>query len=139
ISYFKVSQKSESLAYRSGRKLRITSVLPLDKNKPADDKPGKRSGWVDIERIKVSVNPVLEWHQMYSEVWRLQKDHFWDPDMCGIDWNKVFTRYEKVLKKVATRAEFSDLIWEMQGELGTSHAYEMGGDYRIGPNYSQGK
>ena len=30
----------------------------------------------------------------------------------------------------ATRAELSDLIWEMQGELGTSHAYEGGGDHR---------
>jgi tricorn protease len=26
----------------------------------------------------------------------------------------------------------------MQGELGTSHAYEMGGEYRTGPNYRQG-
>jgi len=29
-------------------------------------------------------------------------------------------------------------MWEMQGELGTSHAYEMGGDYRGSPNYAQG-
>jgi tricorn protease len=29
-------------------------------------------------------------------------------------------------------------MWEMQGELGTSHAYEMGGDYRSSPNYAQG-
>jgi tricorn protease len=26
----------------------------------------------------------------------------------------------------------------MQGELGTSHAYEMGGDYREPPVYAQG-
>jgi tricorn protease len=29
-------------------------------------------------------------------------------------------------------------MWEMQGELGTSHAYEMGGDYRPEPKYSLG-
>ncbi len=34
---------------------------------------------------------------------------------------------------MATRAEFSDLVWELQGELGTSHAYEMGGDHRRPP------
>ncbi|MCB0056803.1 MAG: PDZ domain-containing protein, partial [Caldilineaceae bacterium] len=28
--------------------------------------------------------------------------------------------------------------WEMQGELGTSHAYEFGGDYRRSPHFSQG-
>ena len=35
--------------------------------------------------------------------------------------------------RVATRGELSDLIWEMQGELGTSHAYECGGDHRRPP------
>ena len=35
-------------------------------------------------------------------------------------------------------AEFSDLMWEMQGELGTSHAYEFGGDYKPEPSYDQG-
>jgi tricorn protease len=39
---------------------------------------------------------------------------------------------------VAARSEFSDLMWEMQGELGTSHAYELGGDYRPEPDYKLG-
>jgi tricorn protease len=39
---------------------------------------------------------------------------------------------------VATRAELSDLIWELQGELGTSHAYEMGGDHRKPPALALG-
>jgi tricorn protease len=39
---------------------------------------------------------------------------------------------------VTTREEFSDLLWELQGELGTSHAYEVGGEYRPGPYYRQG-
>jgi tricorn protease len=30
------------------------------------------------------------------------------------------------------------LMWEMQGELGTSHCYEMGGDYRSEPAYQTG-
>ena len=27
-----------------------------------------------------------EWRQMLREVWRLQRDQFWVPDMSGIDW-----------------------------------------------------
>ncbi|MFN8575628.1 MAG: PDZ domain-containing protein [Candidatus Sericytochromatia bacterium] len=138
ISYFKVSSKNETLVYRSGNKLRSTSVLPLEKNKPADEIPSKKSGFIDLNRIKVSINPNQEWRQMYSEIWRLQQEHFWVADMCGIDWNKVYTRYSVLLDKITTRSEFSDLIWEMQGELGTSHAYEIGGDYRQGPVYRQG-
>ncbi|MBU4487040.1 MAG: PDZ domain-containing protein, partial [Candidatus Delongbacteria bacterium] len=34
---------------------------------------------------------------------------------------------------------FSDLVWEMQGELGTSHCYEFGGDYRKSNQYNMGK
>jgi tricorn protease len=40
---------------------------------------------------------------------------------------------------VATRAELSDLVWELQGELGTSHAYEMGGDHRKPPALALGR
>ncbi len=43
-----------------------------------------------------------------------------------------------MVELVSTRSEFSDLMWELQGELGTSHAYEMGGAYRTGPDYKQG-
>ncbi len=58
--------------------------------------------------------------------------------MSGIDWQAVYRRYLPLLQRVATRSEFSDLLWEMQGELGTSHCYEMGGDYRPEPAYQQG-
>ena len=75
---------------------------------------------------------------MLREVWRLQRDQFWVPDMSGIDWEAVYRHYEPLLERVATRAELSDLIWEMQGELGTSHAYEMGGDYRRPPQVPLG-
>ena len=75
---------------------------------------------------------------MLREVWRLQRDQFWMPDMSGIDWDAVYERYAPLLERVATRGELSDLIWEMQGELGTSHAYEMGGDHRKPPPMALG-
>jgi tricorn protease len=84
------------------------------------------------------VSPRDEWRQMFREAWRLQRDQFWTPDMSGVDWAAVHDRYLPLLDRVGTRAEFSDLIWEMQGELGTSHCYEMGGDYRPVPEWFQG-
>ena len=47
-------------------------------------------------------------------------------------------RYLPLVDRCGTRSEFSDLLWEMQGELGTSHCYEMGGDYRPGPAWMHG-
>ena len=58
--------------------------------------------------------------------------------MAALDWRAIYTRYLPLIERVGTRGEFSDLVWEMQGELGTSHAYEFGGDYRPSPHYSQG-
>jgi tricorn protease len=50
----------------------------------------------------------------------------------------VLERYLPLVDLVATRSELSDLIWEMQGELGTSHSYEIGGEYREAPPWGQG-
>src|SRR5437660_8068798 len=76
--------------------------------------------------------------QMFRDVWRLQREYFWVEDMSGVNWQRVFERYAPLVQRVSTRAEFSDLIWEMQGELGTSHAYEMGGDHRKPPSLALG-
>ena len=60
--------------------------------------------------------------------------------MSKIDWNVIYDRYLPLLAKVKTRAELSDLLWEMQGELGTSHCYEQRGDYnRYGAGISLGR
>lgn len=75
---------------------------------------------------------------MFHEAWRLQREHFWDESMSKVDWDLVLERYLPLLKKVKARTELSDLIWEMQGELGTSHAYEMGGDHRRPRLYYRG-
>ena len=103
-----------------------------------NNKFSEKSGLINLDRIKLSINPTEEWKQMYSEAWRLQRDYFWVSNMSGINWKKVYKRYYSLIDRVSTRSEFSDLLWEMQGELGTSHCYEMGGDYKPRRNYFQG-
>ena len=56
------------------------------------------------------------------EAWRLQREYFWTENMSQIDWQQVWERYSPLIERVGTRGELSDLVWEMQGELGTSHA-----------------
>jgi tricorn protease len=53
------------------------------------------------------------------------RDHFWRPDMGGLDWDAVRERYEPLLERVTSHDEFVDLLWEMHGELGSSHAYVL--------------
>ncbi|WP_088891754.1 S41 family peptidase [Leptolyngbya ohadii] len=137
VSSFRVSRDHKTVIYRSGDRLRVCSTNPQDKER-AKDEPGKKSGWLQLDRIRVSVMPAQEWQQMFKEIWRLQQQQFWTSDMSGVDWQRVYDRYRPLLDRVSTRSEFSDLIWEMQGELGTSHAYEYGGDYRENPDYYLG-
>ena len=135
ITDFELSGDAEKIIYRAGDRLR---VLKAGEKPNDEDEPGRKSGWLDLGRIKVSVTPPAEWAQIYRDAWRRQRDHFWNADMSGVDWEGVYERYLPLLARVGTRAEFSDLLWEMQGELGTSHAYEFGGDYREEPSYPQG-
>jgi tricorn protease len=137
VSSFRVGKDQKTLIYRSGNRLRVCDIKPQDQNRK-ETETGRKSGWLDLNRVRVSVNPEQEWAQMFREVWRLQQEQFWTPDMSGVDWERVFQRYRPLLDRIGTRAEFSDLVWEMQGELGTSHAYEGGGDYRDEPDYRMG-
>ncbi|HEY9698228.1 MAG TPA: S41 family peptidase [Trichocoleus sp.] len=138
VTSFRVARDHKTIVYRSGYRLRVCSTNPQDKERAREEEPGRKSGWLDLRRVRVSVVPAQEWQQMFREIWRLQQQHFWTADMSGVDWDRVYDRYQPLLDRVSTRSEFSDLIWEMQGELGTSHAYEYGGDYRNEPDYRLG-
>lgn len=121
----------------SGRRLRIVASASKPDPEAAKEPPGRRSGNVDLTRVRVAVDPPAEWGQMLREAWRLQPEHFWVEDLAGVDWEKVLDRYLPLIDLVATRSELSDLMWEMQGELGTSHSYEMGGEYKTAPPWGQ--
>jgi tricorn protease len=138
ITDFSIGPDAKTLLYRSGDRLRVVRAGEKHDDDNGNHETGRSSGWIDLDRIKVSVQPAAEWRQMFREAWRLQRDHFWSEDMAGIDWDAIYRRYLPLVDRLSSRAEFSDLMWELQGELGTSHAYEFGGEYRRGPHYRQG-
>lgn len=137
VNAFTLSKDGKTLAYRQRERIRV--VKTAAKPDAKETKVSRQTGWVDLDRIRLSVVPRAEWGQMLREMWRLQRDHFWTADMSQLDWAEVYERYLPILNRVATRSEFSDLAWEVQGELGTSHAYEMGGDLKFGPVYPIGR
>ena len=138
VTAFDVSADGKTLAIWNGSKLRVVAVGWKD-DKSGKDSVGRDTGFIDLARIRVEVDPGAEWRQMFTEAWRLQRDYFWSEDMTGVDWVSVHDRYLSLVDRVASRSEFSDLLWEMQGELGTSHAYELGGEYRPEPGYTLGR
>ncbi|MFD5633169.1 S41 family peptidase [Streptomyces sp. NPDC127077] len=97
-------------------------VVPSDRRASNDDESDTNIT-VDLSRVRQYVDPAAEWRQMYDETGRLMRDNFWRPDLGGVDWDGVLDRYRPVLERVATHDDLVDLLWEVQGELGTSHAY----------------
>jgi tricorn protease len=138
VNEFDISRDCRTLIYRSRKRLRVFKAGDKAPKGDNGDRPSRESGWLDLSRVKVSVQPASEWKQMFAEAWRLQREHFWSEDMSGIDWDAIYKQYAPLVERVSSRSELSDLFWELQGELGTSHAYEGGGEYRQRPHYQQG-
>ncbi|MBD5606642.1 MAG: PD40 domain-containing protein [Candidatus Eremiobacteraeota bacterium] len=143
VHKIRLAADHRTLVYESHDRIRAIDAnaeLPdegQDEPKGLND-PGRRSGWLALSRASVLVEPHDEWRQMYDEAWRMQREQFWDAQMSGIDWDLVRERYAKLLPLTRTRTELSAILWEMLGELGTSHAYEIGGDHRTPPQYRRG-
>ncbi|MCL8014037.1 S41 family peptidase [Streptomyces sp. AS02] len=93
--------------------------------------------WIDLRRILHEVDPTAEWRQSYAEAGRLIRAYFWEPDMCGIDWDGVLAQYRPLVDRVASPDEFADLLREVLGELGTSHAYVSPARRNEGPPHYQ--
>ena len=95
-------------------------VIPADRK--ADD-DGSDSVSVDLTRARFREDPAQLWRCAYDEAGRIVRRDYWVPDMSGVDWEGVLAEYRPLLDRIRTTGEFTDLLWEVFGELGTSHAY----------------
>ncbi|MFF8280788.1 S41 family peptidase [Streptomyces lateritius] len=93
--------------------------------------------FLDLRRILHEVDPEAEWRQAYDEAGRIIRAYFWEPNMCGVDWTAVLDQYRPLVERVASPDEFADLLREVLGELGTSHAYVSPARRNEGPPHYQ--
>src|SRR5438270_1480796 len=89
-------------------------------------KPGE--GALKLDDLTVQVDPRAEWRQMYHEVWRIERDFFYDPNHHGLDLKAAEAKYEPYLENVASRDDLNYLFEEMLGELSTGHVFVRGGE-----------
>ncbi|MEU7524776.1 PDZ domain-containing protein [Saccharothrix sp. NPDC042600] len=117
LDSYAVSGDGQRLVVSDGGDLR---VVPSDRKVDSDDQD---SVDVDLSRVRVVLDRAAEWRQAYAEAGRLMRDHFWRTDMGGVDWQGVLDRYRPLVDRLGSYSDLVDLLWEVQGELGTSHAY----------------
>ncbi len=129
LDWFAVSGDATRLVVMDDGELRA-----VPSNEPGDN---DTTVFLDLRRILHDVDPAAEWRQAYGEAGRIIRSYFWEPDMCGIDWDGVLEQYRPLVERVASPDEFADLLREVLGELGTSHAYVSPARRNEGPPHYQ--
>jgi tricorn protease len=117
VDSYRVSKDGQKVVLISDKQV---SVVPSTAK--ADEESGQLVK-VDLGRIRVMMDPVSVWGQAFDEAWRLQRDFFWAEDMAGQDWESIHKRYRPLVDRLGSHDDLVDLLWELHGELGTSHAY----------------
>ncbi|MGB6384259.1 MAG: PDZ domain-containing protein [Terriglobales bacterium] len=97
--------------------------------KPPDAPHKVGDGSIKLDGMKAEVDPPQEWKEMFDEVWRQERDYFFEPSMNGVDWQKTKDQYAQLLPYVADRYSLTYIMGEMIGELSNSHTYVGGGDF----------
>lgn len=129
IDNYALSSNGSKVIYKSGDRY---GIIDLGEGM----KVGQ--GEVNISKMKSFIDPRREWSGLFNDSWRIMRDYFYDPNMHGMDWDAVKSRYEKLLPYVVSREDLNYVIGEMVGELNSSHTYVKGGDIQEPENVTVG-
>ncbi|GER24450.1 hypothetical protein NCCP1664_29450 [Zafaria cholistanensis] len=117
LASYRVSGDKRRVVYVNQQQVRC---VPVDR---AVDGDAGDAQTLDLARIRVELDPAKLWEQAYNETWRLQRDFFWTEDMGGLDWEAIGDKYRPLLARLGSHDDLVDVLLELHGELGTSHAY----------------
>jgi tricorn protease len=115
------------------RKAQDIFVFDVGAKAPTDTSKNK----VPLTDWAFRLDPRDEWRQMFTEAWRLERDYFYDRNMHGVDWAAMKAKYLPLVDRVTDRAELSDILSQMVGELSALHIFVRGGDARRGADQVQ--
>ena len=119
VQAFVLSFTGEKYLYQQGENWFIAPTATAAK-------PGE--GKLNLEGMEVWVDPHAEWKQIYDEVWRIERDFFYDPHHHGQNLDTLKKKYEPYLAGIASREDLNYLFIQMLGELNIGHMFVGGGD-----------
>lgn len=115
---FQVSADEKKILISNKNNFSIVDIAPdqkLDKKLP-------------VNQMEMTVIPRDEWNQIFTDVWRLERDFFYDKNMHGLDWKAMKKQYGSLIENAVTRNDVNYIIGELIAELNASHTYRGGGD-----------
>ena len=128
VKNFQVSFTGEKMLYQQDDKWTIAEPPPMsDSSDGPPPKPGNEKV-LKTQDLEVRVDPPAEWKQMFHEVWRIERDFFYDPHYHGLDLQAAEERYSVYLNGLASRDDLNYLFTEMLGNMTVGHMFLGGGD-----------
>ena len=101
------------------------TVLDTKTDAAKDEETRKK---LNLDHMRMTVDPHAEWGEMFDNGWRLERDLFFSPVMNGQDWPAVHDKYARLLPLLGSREDLNYLLGQVLGEIGNSHTYVGGGD-----------
>jgi tricorn protease len=114
-----LSEDGSHILLQQGKSWRIVGTA-------APPKPG--DGTIHVS-LRMYMRPQLEWHQIFEEAWRIERDFFYAPNLHGADWPAVHARYAPLVPFVRSREDLRYILDQLGGELSVGHSFTGGGDY----------
>ena len=114
-----MSADGSKILFRAGRTWRVVGT---------GSPPRGSDGNVEVS-LRMHLDRMAEWRQMFDDVWRFEREYFYDPAMHGNDWNAVRERYRPLVQWVRHRDDLNYLFDLVNGELSVGHSFVGGGDY----------
>lgn len=117
IDGYRLSADGSKIVYKKGNSIGIIEATARDSKGEA----------LDLSDLKMWLDPVAEWKQIFNETWRMHRDFYYEPNMHGLDWKAMKEKYGKLIDAASCRQDVAYIIGELVGELSTSHTYVYGG------------
>ena len=114
-----VSANGEKLLLESGGNWRVVAT---------SHPPAPNEGAVAIN-LRMDLNRLEEWKQIFTEGWRYERDYFYDPGLHGRNWQEVWNYYAPQIPYIRHREDLNYLLDQLGGELSVGHSFVFGGDF----------
>jgi len=118
VGAFALSDNGEKMLYRQGDNWFIAA---------SDKAPKPGDGQLKLADMEVRVDPRAEWKQMYHEVWRIERDFFYDPHSHGLNLAEAETTFAPYVDNITSRADLNYLFREMLSYMSVGHMFVGGG------------